>query len=167
MALGWRVGVDAGAVAVNHDVVMEPTHRRQVLGVGAATIDPPHDVMHLEAIAAGTARNRARCTVTVQDEPAQPFRDHPTAPSHSEWCPLRGAGGDLNDSVAQHRFNRCLANPRPRLDHHTGLAVGGCCFVGVDEHRQHGDRVFDRGAVATGDAVEADRPQRIRPACCP
>ena len=71
VALGWRVGVDVVAVAVDHDVVVEPAYGGQVLWVAAATVDPLHDVMHVEAVAAGAARNRACCTVTVQDEPPQ------------------------------------------------------------------------------------------------
>ena len=110
MVLGWRVGVDVGAVAVDHDLVVEPAHGGQVLRVAAAAIDPSRDVMHVEAVPAGTARNRACCTVAVQDEPAQLGRDHPTAASHRQWCPVLGAGGDFNDSVAQDRYGRLLVD---------------------------------------------------------
>ena len=69
-SLGWRVGVNKEAVAVDHDVVVEPAHRRQVLRVRPPTIDPPCEVMYLEAVAAGAACNGAGWPVTIQDEAA-------------------------------------------------------------------------------------------------
>ena len=76
-SLWWRVGVDGEAVAVDHDLVVEPAHRRQILRVGAATVDPPGDVMHLQPIPARTARDGACRTVTIHDEAAHLRRDRP------------------------------------------------------------------------------------------
>ena len=81
VVLGWRVGIDVGAVSVDHDVVVVPAHGGQVLRVAAAAIDPWRDVMYVEAIAAGAARNRACCTVPVHDEAAQLGRDRPGSAS--------------------------------------------------------------------------------------
>ena len=63
-ALGWRVGVDGEALAVDHDVVVEPTQRGEVLGIRAPAVGPAGDVMDLEPIPAGTACNGAHRTVT-------------------------------------------------------------------------------------------------------
>ena len=51
-ALRRRLRVDAEPPTVDHDVVMEPAHRRQVLRVRPPAVDPSHDVMHLEPVAA-------------------------------------------------------------------------------------------------------------------
>lgn len=160
---------------MDHDLVVEPAHGGQVLRVAAAAIDPLHDVMGLGAIPAGTARNRARCTVAVQDEAAQLGRDHATAPSHRQWCPVLSTGRDLNDPVTEDRFDRCLADPQPGCNDDAGLPVRRCRVSGVDEHGQHGNGflhsgtggVLNRGAVTTGETVEADRPQSVRPVCGP
>ncbi len=46
----WRVGIDTEAASVDHDVVMEPTERREVgVVVGAAT-SALLDVVRLQAI---------------------------------------------------------------------------------------------------------------------
>ena len=68
--LGWRVGVDSEALAVDHDVVVEPTHRRQILRIRTAAINPTDDVMNLQPVSARTTRNRARRTITIQHKPA-------------------------------------------------------------------------------------------------
>jgi hypothetical protein len=97
--LGRRVGVDAEALAVDRNLVVEPAHRRQIPRIGTAAVGPSGDVMHLQAIPAGTARNRACRTITIKDEAAQPRRDSSGAASHGEWCPVRCSGGDLDHTV--------------------------------------------------------------------
>ena len=166
-SLGWRVGVDGEALAVDHDVVVEPAHRRQVLGVGAAAVDPPYDVMHLEAVSAGAARNGACRTVTIKDEAAQLGRDRPGAAPHAQWDTVVGAAGDFDDAVTQDRFDRRSTNPRPGCHPHPGLTIRSCCFVRVDEHGQQRCWVLDRGAVTAMEAVDADRPQSVRIPGCP
>ena len=98
--LGWRVGVDRESLAVDHDVVVEPTHRGQVLRIRPAAVGPAGDVVDLEPIPARTARNRARRTVTVKNESSQAGWDHPAPTTHLQWDTVWGAGRDLDDSVA-------------------------------------------------------------------
>ena len=87
-------------MAVDDDVVVEPADGGEVLRIGTATVGPAGDVVDLEPVAARTARNRARRTVTLKDVPAQAGWDHPAAATHVERCAVRGAAGDLDDSVA-------------------------------------------------------------------
>ena len=70
-SLGWRVGVDGEALAVDDGVVVEPAHRCQVLRIRPAAINPPCDVMDVEAVAADTARNGAGRAVTIRNEATQ------------------------------------------------------------------------------------------------
>ena len=165
--LGWRVGVDPESLAVDHDMVVKPTHRGEVHRIRPPTIDPAGDVMDLEPIPAHTARNRAHRTITSQHEPSQAWRDHPTPPTQRQRDTVRCACRDLNHSVAQDRLDRRLTDPRSCFDRHRGLATGGCCIGGVDEHGEQRCRRLDRGAVTASKTVEADRPQRIHIPCGP
>ena len=99
-SLGWRVGVDGEALAVDHDVVVEPTQRGEVLRIGTATVDPAGDVVDLEPIPAGAACNGARCTVAVEDESSQAGWDHPAPPAQREWDTGSCLGCDLDGAVA-------------------------------------------------------------------
>ena len=76
-SLGWRGGVEGEAVTVDHDMVMEPAQRRQVLRVGSATFGPRNHVMRLHATSRDAGRSGAEAAVTMQDEPAQTRRDDP------------------------------------------------------------------------------------------
>jgi hypothetical protein len=107
------VGVDGEALAVDDDVVVEPARRGEVLRVGVAAVGPAGDVVDLEPIPAGTARNGACCTVTVDDESSQARRDDAAPPTQSQRNAVRCAGGDLNNTVAQDRFDRRFTDPRP------------------------------------------------------
>ena len=49
-ALGRGGGVDGEAVTVDHDVVMEPTHRRQIPRIRPSALRPRRGVVHLQAI---------------------------------------------------------------------------------------------------------------------
>ena len=53
------------AVAVDGDVVVEPAQGGEVVGVGVATLRRRRDVMCLEAVSGGAARNGAGAAVAV------------------------------------------------------------------------------------------------------
>jgi hypothetical protein len=118
--------------------------------------------MDLEPIPARTARDCARCTVTVNDEPAQPGRDHPAASPHVERCAVLVAGGDFDHTVAQDRLDRSPSDPRPGLNGHADLTIRSCCVGGIQKHGEQGCCGVDRSAVASGEGFKADRPQHIR-----
>ena len=99
-ALGWGVGVDGGALAVDRGVVVEPTQCGEVLRVGAAVVGPVGDVVDLEPIPAGTARDGACCIVTVDDESLQAGRGDAAPPPQSEGDTVRCVGCDLDHPVA-------------------------------------------------------------------
>ena len=98
--MGWRVGVDGESLAVDDNMVVEPADGGEVLRISTATIGPSFDVVDLGPVAARTARDGARCTVTSEDESSQAGWDHPAATTHREWDTVRGAASDLDDSVA-------------------------------------------------------------------
>jgi hypothetical protein len=49
-SLRRRVGIDREALAVDHDVVVEPAQGGEVPGIGDTAVGPLHDVMNLEAV---------------------------------------------------------------------------------------------------------------------
>jgi hypothetical protein len=64
-------------------VMMEPTKRCQVIGIGWPAPGPGDDVMRLEAVSAGAPVSGAS-TVAMQDETAKPVRDDPGATTHGQ-----------------------------------------------------------------------------------
>ncbi len=149
-------------------MVVEPAECGEVVGVGASTLSPRDDVVDLESVAAGAAVNGACGAVAGQDRPAEPGRDHPAAAAVGEGDTVGGDGSDLDDPVAQDRFECCGSDLGSGFESDPGFSVGGCGVGGVDEHGEQWRVGVDCGAVAPGEGVEADRPEGVgpaRPAC--
>jgi len=118
----------------------------------------------LEAVSADAALIGAHRAVTVQDVSSESGWDGPGSASYAEWCAVFGSPGDFDHAVAQDRLDRVRSDPGPGFADDTGLAIRACSVTGVDEDGEQRRRRLDRDTVIACEGIDADRPQRIRPA---
>ena len=124
-ALGWGFGVDAVALAVDHDLVVEPAQGGEVLGIRPAVVGPRDRC-------GGSAGGTGRCSLRWCSRVASRCRmnrreagwDDPGAASEGEGLPVSGACGDFNDAATQDRFDGVRSDPRSGFQRDTGRAVG-------------------------------------------
>jgi hypothetical protein len=120
------VGVDPKAVAVDDNVVVEPTQRREVRWVVCAALTAGFDVVGLEAVAGPTPVDGASSSVAVDDVAAKFGRDGPGGRSDRQWLPAWGCLEDFHGAVAQDLLQGERTDPRSQGDFAAGFPVG-CC----------------------------------------
>ena len=130
-SLGWTGGVDAVAVAVDGDVVVEPAEGGEVVGVVVASACPGVDVVGLEPVAAGAAVDGA-ATVAPQHVAAGGGWDDPGSRGRRYRDPVL-VGDYLYGCVAEETVEGGGTYPGTGSYLGACLACGGGGQVGVDE----------------------------------
>ena len=105
-SLGWGGGGDRETAAVDHDVVMEPAQRREIVCIRYAAVSPRHNVMRLEPVPARSAPAWTSHSVTVEDETSESGWNGTTPTSHVHRYAVFGSSGDFDHPVTQDRFDR-------------------------------------------------------------
>jgi hypothetical protein len=120
---------------VDHDVMVEPAEKHQILLVGTASLRPGGFVVSLEAISGITAVGGAPTLVFVDESPFQGRRHGALPTPVVEISALFGPGDDLGSRIAEDGLKGLTSHPGTGLEHHPGLTISGSRFYGVDDDR--------------------------------
>jgi hypothetical protein len=154
-ALGRTIGIDGEPSPMDHDVMVEPTQRREVLGIGATSLGPGHDVMGLEAITARAAI-RGAASVPMENVSAQPGLDDSSGSSEGKGVAAQISCGELHASGAQGPFQDREADSRAALNGDSGPPPGLGETMGVDVERDQGSGRPGSGWVGVGEGIDTD-----------
>ena len=106
------------APLVDHDVMVEPAEKHQILLVGTASLRPGGFVVSLEAISGITAVGGAPTLVFVDESPFQGRRHGALPTPVVEISALFGPGDDLGSRIAEDGLKGLTSHPGTGLEHH-------------------------------------------------
>ena len=155
----FGVGMDVEALLVDGDVMVEPTHRDQVLRIGGAALGPWDLVVDFHPIPRVTPEDLTVAPITGQDRPPQGWWDVPCPPPIPHRSAVSGGDRYLGDRITKNRREGLGSDPWSCFQPHPSPTICFNCLGGVDEHGHLSLRGFPTG----GELVESDRfPPRSR-----
>jgi len=139
-------GIDAVTPTVNHDVMVKPTERSQIVRVGRSPFGPSNDVMWLQAVSTGATVGRTSA-VPMEDEATETIGDDPAPTPDPERAAVQSA-------------NQLETPSTGNFVEDLGTDFGRPGYLGsrvVDEHSDQGSaRTGWAGVLAEG--CQSDRP---------
>ena len=156
--MGWAVWVDVVAVAVDNDVMVEPTQGGQVVWIVSTALAAGDDVVGLEPVAGSATVGCACPTVAMEDESSQLAWDGAGGGSYRQRCPVCGSYEDLDRSIAEDLLEGEGSDAGSGIDGGACFSVGPTGQFGVYEDRNDGSGCCSIGLVAVqGVLSESDQ----------
>ena len=120
---------------MDHDVMVEPAQRREIVGVVSSALIPMSNVVGLEA-GGRTATVGGTSTVSSEHEMSCPPRNCGLRGANRQWNALLSQRSDLNSRFTPEPLQRGGTNPRSANDPSTRLTVGHDRIPSVDDDRR-------------------------------